>query len=221
MAPTRARVVVNHGGTAVGSNVMGEPFEVEMGKDDTVAEVKRRIVACPEAKNVPAEKLLLSFGPSPKPIGAEYEGDPNVDEEKMKMGDLSVLGWLERFPHWPLYVKFLPPTPPAPGEAAVRAAAIAEDRNPEEMLQEARAKGEVAKLSDLPAPWGSAPEGKGLLSGDAHEEVLAPGQRKGPALYPEASKPATDAVKTDAAGWTPAETPKREPAVKADPEEAG
>ena len=191
---------------------MGEPFEVEMGADDTVAEVKAKIVACPEAKNVPVDKLLLSFGPSVKPIGAEYEGDPNVDEEKLKMGDLSVLGWLERFPHWPLYVKFLPPTPPALGEAAVRAAVIAEDRNPEEMLQEARAKGEVAKLSDLPAPWGPADAGKGLLSADAHEEVLAPGQRRGPARYPEGSKPGADTVKTDAAGWTPSEVPKRAPA---------
>jgi len=49
---------------------MGEPFEVEMGADDTVAEVKAKIVACPEAKNVPVDKLLLSFGPSVKPIGA-------------------------------------------------------------------------------------------------------------------------------------------------------
>ena len=80
------------------------------------------------------------------------------------------------------------------------------------MLQEARAKGEVAKLSDLPAPWGPADAGKGLLSADAHEEVLAPGQRRGPARYPEGSKPGADTVKTDAAGWTPSEVPKRAPA---------
>ena len=106
---------------------------------------------------MPPEKIKLSFGPSAKPIGAQYVGDPTVDEGKVRMDAYSVLDWIERFPHWALYVKFLPDTPPPPGEAAVRAAAVAEGRDAEEMLKEAREKVRPAAFPGLPAVWAPTP----------------------------------------------------------------
>jgi len=201
-------VRVNHGGTAVGGRegARGPRFTVALSRGDTVAEAKRIIAACPEACGVPAEKIMLSFGPQAKPLGAKYEGDPRGREDERKVGDYSVLDWVERFPHWGLTVKFLPAKPPPPGEAAVRAAAIAEERDPEEMLQESREKGDVAKLEDLPPPWGDAPQ-TGFIADEFKKDMAMPGEGDFfPPRYGPDSHPKTDSVRRDEAGWTPAPT---------------
>lgn len=53
----------------------------------------------------------------------------------MRLAQYSVIGWLQRFPHWGLSVRFLPRTPPAPGEAAYRVAAEVEGKNPDKKVR--------------------------------------------------------------------------------------
>lgn len=90
--------------------------------------------------SVQAEDLLLYFGPNDKKIGKQYAGDPAVDENKLLLSDYSVLSWLDRFPHWTLGARPLPPTPPPPGVATHRAAALAEGKDPDKAVSDARAK---------------------------------------------------------------------------------
>lgn len=86
------------------------------------------------------DKIFLYFGPNDKKIGRQFEGDPNVDEEELTLAKFSVLPWLDRFASWHLGAKLMPPAPPPPGVAIKKAAALAEGKDPEKAVQEARAK---------------------------------------------------------------------------------
>jgi hypothetical protein len=102
--------------------------------------------------------LALHFGPVDGPLGAAYAGDPSVSEATATLGEAtSLFTWLDRFPHWCLGARPLPPAPPPPGVAAVRAAAAAEGADPDTAVEQARAQGEIPRLADLPAPWGPKP----------------------------------------------------------------
>ena len=87
-----------------------------------------------------ADELALYFGPNDIMIGRSYVADPSVDETQLLLSHFSCLAWLENFPHWHLSVRFLPPTPPPPGVAAHRAAALSEGKDPDVAVKEARAK---------------------------------------------------------------------------------
>lgn len=97
-----------------------------------------------------AENLQLYFGPNDRKIGRQFEGDPNVDEKTLPLAGFSVLPWLQRFPDWRLGVKLIPAMPPAPGVAIKKAAALAEGKDPDKAVQEARAK--VCPLEQHPSP---------------------------------------------------------------------
>ena len=86
------------------------------------------------------DEFKLSFGPNDVLIGAEYLGDPYVDEEKVLVSDYSFISWLEMFPHWYLIVKKQSPPPPPPGEAEMKAASTAEENpvDPDEAVSKAR-----------------------------------------------------------------------------------
>ena len=64
---------------------------------------------------VKKDLLLLYFGPNERRVGKQFLGDPSVDEAALKMSQFSILPWLQRFPHWRLGVRLMPPAPPAPG----------------------------------------------------------------------------------------------------------
>ncbi|CAL8466986.1 g6522 [Coccomyxa elongata] len=130
------------------------------------------------------DQLLLYFGPNERCIGKQYLGDPTVDESAQTLSQFSVLGWLKRFPHWRLGVRLMPAAPPAPGVATFRAAAMSEGKDPDQAVQEARTKGEIPALMDLPAPWGPKPYV--ASAGDAAHA---------PAKYPEGFSPLVDTVK--------------------------
>lgn len=51
-----------------------------------------------------------------------------------------MLPWLDRFAGWHLGAKLMPPTPPPPGVAIKKAAALAEGKDADKAVQEARAK---------------------------------------------------------------------------------
>ena len=48
-------------------------------------------------------------------MGKQFLGDPSVDEAAVKLSQFSMLAWLQRFPHWHLGARLMPPAPPAPG----------------------------------------------------------------------------------------------------------
>ena len=54
-------------------------------------------------------------------------------------GCLTSLLWC-RFPHWSLSIKLMPAAPPAPGVATFKAAAMAEGKDPDQAVNEARQK---------------------------------------------------------------------------------
>ena len=85
-------------------------------------------------------QLLLYFGPNEHTIGQQYLDDPAVDETALKLSQYSCLAWLRRFPHWHLSVRFLPATPPPPGVAAQRAAALSQGKDPDIAVRDARTK---------------------------------------------------------------------------------
>ena len=64
---------------------------------------------------------------------------------------------------------------------------MAEKRDPDRAVQDARAKGEIPKISDLPAPWGTKP-------GDPApaEQLVSSGYL--PATYPHGWTPLVDAA---------------------------
>ncbi len=94
-----------------------------------------------------ADNIFLYFGPNDRKIGRQFAGDPNVDEKKVTLEKFSVLSWLDRFPQWHLGAKLMPPAPPPPGVAIKKAAALAEGRDADKAVQEARAKAsETTKL---------------------------------------------------------------------------
>jgi hypothetical protein len=87
-----------------------------------------------------ADSIFLYFGPNDKKLGRQFAGDPNIDEKAMTLAGFSVLPWLDRFASWHLGAKLMPPTPPPPGVAIKKAAALAEGKDAEKAVQEARAK---------------------------------------------------------------------------------
>ena len=89
---------------------------------------------------VKPEELRVSFGPNDVLVGAEYPGDPYVDEEHIYLSDFSFLSWLEIFPHWHLLVKSQSPPPLPPGEAETRAASTLDEHQlePDEAVSKAR-----------------------------------------------------------------------------------
>lgn len=86
------------------------------------------------------DQIMVYFGPNERRIGKQFLGDPTVDEAALKLSDFTMLAWLERFPNWKLGVKLMPGAPPAPGVATHKAAAIAEGKDPDQAVQEARLK---------------------------------------------------------------------------------
>ena len=182
---TRAVAVKVLFGSSVGSDAPApELLSVALRADgsDTVAEVKRRVAAAAGGR-LRAEDLLLSFGPNDRRIGRQYAGDPEADEAALTLAQFSALAWLERFPHWALTARLLPAAPPPPGVAIQRAAAAAEGKDAERAVQDARGRGDIPKISDLPAPWGPKP-----YAPPAEEERRRAGAL--PARYPAASSPA-------------------------------
>ena len=89
---------------------------------------------------VRAAQLLLFFGPNERKMGKQFSADPSMDDAKLTLRDFSCLAWLQRFPHWRLGVKLLPPTPPPPGVAATAAAAMSEGKDVDKAIAEARKK---------------------------------------------------------------------------------
>ena len=71
------------------------------------------------------------------------------------------------------------------GEAVRRAAALAEKKDPDAAVQEARTKGEIPRIDELPAPWGDKP-----YVAPPAEELVSLGYL--PAQYPPASSPLVD-----------------------------
>lgn len=121
--------------------------------DETILDVKGKIAEA-FGGQVKPDDLLLQFSPNDRKLGRQYVNDPTVDESSLKLKDFWVLEWLERFPHWSLSVSLLPPTPPPPGVAIQKAAATAENKDPETAVIDARKRGEIPQMKDLPAPWG-------------------------------------------------------------------
>ena len=87
-----------------------------------------------------AEHIHLSFGPSDKYIGKQFQGDPNVDEAKLTLAPFSIITWLKQFPQWSITARLMPAAPPPPGVAIRKAAALAEGKDPDKAVTEARAK---------------------------------------------------------------------------------
>lgn len=83
---------------------------------------------------------MLFFGPNARRMGSQYMGDPAGEDAALRLADFSALAWLARFPQWRLGVRMLPDAPPPPGVAEHRAAALAERKDPDKAVQEARAK---------------------------------------------------------------------------------
>ncbi|KAI8108376.1 hypothetical protein M9434_006402 [Picochlorum sp. BPE23] len=158
---------------------------VEKSGEDTIHDVKTKIAEA-VGGSVSPDDLLLNFGPNDRKVGRQYYGDPTVDEKSIRLKQYSILSWLERFPHWGLSVSLLPPTPPPPGVAIRKAAAIAENKDPDQAVEDARKAGEIPKIKDLAAPWGP----KDFVAPKA-EDLVSDGYL--PAVYPESSSPLIDA----------------------------
>jgi hypothetical protein len=92
------------------------------------------------------DSIFLYFGPNDKKIGRQFAGDPNVDEKVLTLAGFSVLPWLDRFEGWHLGAKLMPPAPPPPGVAIKKAAALAEGKDADKAVQEARAKVKQCRL---------------------------------------------------------------------------
>jgi hypothetical protein len=76
-------------------------LEVDVEPSDTVLQLKQKI-ATAAGGTVAAADLLLCFGPNDRKIGRQYVNDPTLDENKVKVQQYSILGWIQRFPHWAL-----------------------------------------------------------------------------------------------------------------------
>jgi hypothetical protein len=148
---------------------------------ESLREVKEKVAAA-AGGSVTADDLMLVFGPVDRKLGRQYRGDPTVDDTKLTLAQFSVLDWLERFPHWSLGARLLPPAPPPPGVAIKRAAAVAEGKDPERAVTEGRAKGDIPRINDLPAPWGPKP-----YDPPPTEDLIRDGYL--PATYPANSSP--------------------------------
>ncbi|KAK9821218.1 hypothetical protein WJX81_001447 [Elliptochloris bilobata] len=174
----RVEVRVMFGDNVIGSGGDTAVRRIVLRKDgtDTLLAVKGKIAAAFGGAVVP-EHLLLFFGPNARRVGSQYVGDPAGEDATLCLADFSALAWLARFPQWRLGVRMLPEAPPPPGVAEHRAAALAEKKDPEKAVQEARAKGEIPTIMELPAPWGPKPYVKDPNSGFS------------PAKYPADSSP--------------------------------
>ena len=86
------------------------------------------------------DRLMLFFGPNARRMGSQYFGDPAGEDTVLRLGDFSALEWLTRFPQWRLGARMLPEAPLPPGVAEHRAAALAERKDPDKAVQEARTK---------------------------------------------------------------------------------
>jgi hypothetical protein len=104
-------------GQSVSSKVgEGPKYKITVLQDgsESVRRVKQLVAEAAGGK-LTADDLLISFGPNDRKIGRQYVNDPTVDEDKLTLAQFSVMGWLERFPHWTLSCRLLPGTPPPPG----------------------------------------------------------------------------------------------------------
>ncbi|CAK0782072.1 hypothetical protein CVIRNUC_005546 [Coccomyxa viridis] len=155
-------------------------ISVKADGSDSIQDIKIKIAET-FGGTLKKEDISIYFGPNERRIGKQFLGDPSVEEAVLKLKDFSVLGWLERFPHWCLSIKLMPAAPPAPGVATFKAAAMAEGKDPDQAVNEARQKGEIPALSELPSPWG--PKAYEPTEGD---KLL------GPAKFPTAFNPLSD-----------------------------
>ena len=89
---------------------------------------------------VSPKQLQLYFGPNEAILGQHYTDDPAVNESTVTLSQYSCLLWLQKFPHWHMSVKFMPPAPLPPGAAAHRAAALSEGKDPDLAIRDARSK---------------------------------------------------------------------------------
>jgi hypothetical protein len=142
-------------GNTIRSDADIEQHIIKVAADgtDSIRHVKELIATAAGGKITP-DDILLSFPSNDRKLGKQYLKDPTVDESTLLLNQFSILPWLERFPNWSLSARLLPPPPPPPGVAIQRAAAVAEQKDPERAIQDARAKGDIPKINDLPSPWG-------------------------------------------------------------------
>lgn len=203
-----------------GATVQSATVSLASDGSDSVHDLKSKTAAA-LGGSITAEDLLLSFGPNERKLGRQYVGDPTVDEKTLLLSSYTILAWLQRFPHWHLVARLLPPPPPAPGRRRVhgsaagfgqpvpppapqmcpfpclhtlcrnagvaiqKAAATAEQGDPDSAVADARARGDIPKISDLPTPWGPKP-----YVPPPTEELIAAGYL--PPQYPESSSPLVD-----------------------------
>merc|ERR1719375_846650 len=188
-------IKVNHGEHVV--NGSGEVYTVDVSPNDSVKALKERIAAMISAD---PERLCLSFGPTERVIGKRFYRDPLVDEETTLVKQYSFLQWIEQFPHWSLTARLATDTPPPPGVAIRKAAASAENEDPDEAVEEAYRTGELVKPEDLPAPWGD----KGLDVYKRDPLVRSIGDNPLPPSYGD-SVPSNMKTKKTGAGWEPSD----------------
>ncbi len=166
----------------------GPACSLRLKGSDSIRDVKNMICDALDMKTNPQlspDDLMLQFGPNDRKLGRQYVGDPAVDESTLLLSAYSFLGWIERFPEWGISVCFLPPTPPAPGVAVHKAAAMAENRDPEKAVTDARMKGEIPQINQLSKPWGPKP-----YKAPSHEQLAEQGYTT--AAYPEGFDPLVD-----------------------------
>ncbi|KAI7845176.1 hypothetical protein COHA_001221 [Chlorella ohadii] len=161
-----------------------QELEIEALPTDSVRDCKEKVAAAAGGA-VSADDLMLMFGPNDRKLGKQYVGDPSVDESKLLLSQYSLLQWVERFPHWKLTAALLPSAPLPPGVAIHKAAATAEHKDPDQAVADARAKGSIPKISDLPAPWGPKP-----FKAPPEQELLTSGYL--PPRFPEGWSPLND-----------------------------
>ena len=101
-------------GTVVSDEADCQRLQISVQGSDSIRAVKEAVAAAAGGR-LTANDILLSFGPNDRKLGRQYVDDPTVNEEELKLEQFSVLDWLERFPHWALSARLLPPTPPPPG----------------------------------------------------------------------------------------------------------
>lgn len=109
---------------AVGGNFNAEDLMIffntnttKMGKqvasaDATICPANNTVLSFPAANLLP---ICLPGGTSRPCLSLQFQNDPRVNEHDVHLSQFNILEWLERFPHWHLSAKLLPPTPPPPG----------------------------------------------------------------------------------------------------------
>mmetsp|Transcript_23949 Transcript_23949/g.60257 ORF Transcript_23949/g.60257 Transcript_23949/m.60257 type:complete len:196 (+) Transcript_23949:300-887(+) len=176
------RVRLNHYSSVLGDEKF---YTIQLAADgsDSIATLKQKISDALSGA-LPPEDIRVYFAPVDLHIGKEYKGDPYVDEKKLKVADFSFLSWMDKYPSWYLTMAAQPGPPPPPGVAEVKAASMIEDGiTPEEAVLNARKEGKLARVADLPKPWGSKP-----VEPVPYEHLVA--LKKVPAKYPAESAPA-------------------------------